>query len=379
MASPASYWKNVVILLVATGCLERYDPPVSNDKVSFLVVDGFMNTSSQTTSVKLTTALGLSETESIPFVEQANVSVEDENGNAIPLSEKGKGNYEITSSTFTTNKKYRLRIQLPDGRKYQSDYIQSLVAPPIDSVTWKGNNTGTTIYVNTHDDTNATRYYKWKYTETWSYTSLYYSYYKVEGGQAIYRTPEENIYYCWGSEPSTAVLVNSTTQLDKDVVRDFPLTIVPKGSRKLSKIYSILVEQRAIDEKAYEYWTKLQKTTESLGGLFDPLPSQVIGNIHSENNASETVLGYFSASSVHQKRIFIDFYDLPGYLLVFNYGVNCLKDGLKADKVNELPPNQLIVESYGLQVIEGYVTATAACVDCRTFGGTTTKPDFWPW
>lgn len=379
MASPTSYWKNVVILLVTTGCLERYDPPVSNDKVSFLVVDGFINISSQTASVKLTTAIGLSETESIPYVAQANVSVEDENGNAIPLSEKGKGNYEITSAAFTINKKYRLHIQLSDGRKYQSDYVQPLAAPPIDNITWKGNNTGTTIYVNTHDDTNATRYYKWKYTETWSYTSLYYSYYKVEGGQAIYRTPEENIYYCWGNEPSTAVLVNSTTQLDKDVVRDFPLTIVPKGSRKLSKIYSILVEQSAIDENAYEYWTKLQKTTESLGGLFDPLPSQVIGNIHRDNNASETVLGYFSASSVQQKRIFINFYDLPGNLLVFNYGVNCLKDGLKADKVNELPPNQLIIESYGLQVIEGYVTATAACVDCRTFGGTTTKPDFWPW
>lgn len=378
MTAPRSYWTNIFILFVATGCLEHYDPPLSNEKANFLVVDAFINTTSQTASVRLTTALGLSQTEAIPFVEQAEVVVEDENGSTISLKEKGKGDYGITSTSFTNNKKYRLHIHLPDGRKYQSDYIQPLVSPPIDSITWKGNNTGTTIYVNTHDDHNQTRYYKWNYTETWSYTSLYYSYYKTEGGKAIYRTPEENIYYCWGNEPSTTILVNSTTQLSKDVVRDFPLTIVPKGSRKIAKIYSILVEQKAIDEKAYGYWTKLQKTTESLGGLFDPLPSQVIGNIYSESGESETALGYFSAGSVQQKRIFIDFYDLPDNLLVFNYGVDCLLNGIKADKVNELLPDQLLIESYGTPVILGYVTATAACVDCRTFGGTTTKPDFWP-
>jgi len=377
MASPKSYWKIILILPLVTGCLEHYDPPVSNDKVGFLVVDGFINTTLQSASVKLTDALGLSLSKSFPAVTQAKVSIEEEGGNFISLSEKENGNYEINYS-FVNTKKYRLHIQLPDGRNYQSEYIQPLTVPPLDSITWKGHANGVTIYANAHDDTNQTRYYKWRYTETWSYNSFFYSYYKLEGGQAVFRTPEESIYYCWGNEPSTTILVNATTQLDKDIVHEFPLTIVPRGSRKLSRIYSILVEQRALDEKVYNYWIQLQKTTESLGGLFDPLPSQVTGNIYNENDASETVLGYFSGGNVQQKRIFIEFNDLPDNLRAFDSGGNCEKGSIKADKLSELGSDKLLLQSFGANVIEGYITSSIDCVDCRTFGGTTTKPDFWP-
>ena len=37
------------------------------------------------------------------------------------------------------------------------------------TISWKPENGGIKIYVNTHDLENNTRYYDWKYEETWEF------------------------------------------------------------------------------------------------------------------------------------------------------------------------------------------------------------------
>ncbi|MEJ7664694.1 MAG: DUF4249 family protein [Hymenobacter sp.] len=51
-------------------------------------------------------------------------------------------------------------------------------------------------------------------------------------------------------------------------------------SSKLYYLYSILVRQYALTPEEFAYWDKLRKNTENLGTLFDPLPSQLSGNVH---------------------------------------------------------------------------------------------------
>src|SRR4029077_18302881 len=70
--------------------------------------------------------------------------------------------------------------------------------------------------------------------------------------------------------------------------------------------YSINLRQYPLDLEAYQYWLTVQKNSQSLGGLFDLQPSQLRGNIHSVTNPTDPVLGYVSASSVTEKRIYID-------------------------------------------------------------------------
>jgi hypothetical protein len=70
--------------------------------------------------------------------------------------------------------------------------------------------------------------------------------------------------------------------------------------------YSILVKQYALTEDGYHYYQILKKNTESLGSIFDAQPSELTCNFHSLQDPTEIVIGFFSASSVVQKRIFID-------------------------------------------------------------------------
>ena len=53
----------------------------------------------------------------------------------------------------------------------------------------------------------------------------------------------------------------------------------------------------SIEEKAFKYWENIKKQIYAEGKLFDPLATQVCGNIKCISDPSRLVLGYFSTSS----------------------------------------------------------------------------------
>jgi hypothetical protein len=129
-------------------------------------------------------------------------------------------------------------------------------------------------------------------------------------GEIIPREPNDMTSTCYKTVPSTNIIVGSTIRLSEDVVHDLPLTYIPQEDSRLSILYSILVRQRVIEETEFEFWQDLQKVTESVGGLFDSQPYEILGNVHTMDG-SVPVLGYFSAGFMAEKRIFVSLQDLP--------------------------------------------------------------------
>src|SRR5205085_5124378 len=139
---------------------------------------------------------------------------------------------------------------------------------------------------------------------------------------------------------------------------------IPKGSIKLSIKYSILLEQKALTEEAYNYWLNLKKNTESLGGLFDPLPSEITGNIHSLRNPNEAIIGYFSGGSVEKKRIFINANEIPASVSLY-YPPQCVMDTISVKEIANIPSSTLLIDAlYMGPSIIGYLSAPAQCIDC---------------
>jgi hypothetical protein len=44
--------------------------------------------------------------------------------------------------------------------------------PPIDSISWKRDEEGVRVFVNTHNPEGNTRYYRWEFEETWEIRSI---------------------------------------------------------------------------------------------------------------------------------------------------------------------------------------------------------------
>ncbi|MEJ1241651.1 DUF4249 domain-containing protein [Chryseolinea sp. T2] len=371
-----------VALSCLMGCLDPYPAPVSQSDLNLLVVDGFINASDQSANVRLTAALPL-DTVAVPeVIDDARVFIERNDGAIVHLTGTGKGNYVTSSATWDMNAEYRLNITLASGENYRSDFITLIHTPNIDSIIFREDKNALGFYVNTHEPSGNGRYYKWDYDETWEHTSSFVSFYKLIGGEAIERSIDERIYICWSSLPSANILIYNTLNLSDDLVSNFKLSSVPAGSERLSRRYSINVKQRTLSKAEYEFWSKLRETTEELGGLFDPMPYAVTGNIHGENN-DNVVLGYFGGGEVKEQRIFVGLNDLPRNIANQTMRAPCLPDEIQSVPLANLrvmsPVTTILLEPIYVQGvgIVGYTFSHPSCADCRTQGGTTTIPDFW--
>src|SRR6188768_333793 len=99
---------SVLTVFFFATCVEPFDPPLSDNEVNFLVVDGFVNTSDNSATVKLTHAVSLASSD--PFMPEKNavVSIEEESGGSFVLSEQGAGVYTANSLPLNLAKKYKL-------------------------------------------------------------------------------------------------------------------------------------------------------------------------------------------------------------------------------------------------------------------------------
>ncbi|SFH11946.1 DUF4249 domain-containing protein [Pedobacter insulae] len=370
----------VGLVLSLIGCKEPFTPETTSKNSNILVVEGFINAGLDSTIIKLSRTVILTNKNVINPETGATLIIETSANEARTLVEKEKGLYVTSALNFGVNKKYRLKIRTNKGANYVSDFVDARVAPPIDSVNYVVKPEGLQLYVNASDPANNTRYYRWEYEESWIFYSRYNSSSIWKGGPiAVERYPEESIFKCWGNAKSSTILLGSSIKLSKDVIHLSPLTDIVSSSERLTEKYSILVKQYALNKETYEFWQNLKKNTESLGSIFDVLPSQLTGNIRNEADGSEPVIGYISAGTTQQRRIFIEKSDLPKWQVKDPYGC-MLPDTVPLFRQKDIFPGNLIVPIEAIYSPAGFLIAhlasSRACVDC-TIRGTVKKPIFW--
>ncbi|MGB6153273.1 MAG: DUF4249 family protein, partial [Pricia sp.] len=144
--------------------------------------------------------------------------------------------------------------------------------------------------------------------------------------------------------------------------------------------YSILVRQQVISSEAYSYFETLKDFSQSESLFSESQPGFINGNIRSEPDAEEKVVGYFTVASLTEKRIFFEHNDF-------------FPDGPAPDFVNacefDAPDYRILVEKirsgevkYVLPntdpgPMEGpYLVVPDICGDCTVFGSNVV-PDFW--
>ncbi len=378
------------LALLFAGCTDPYLPDIIRTPPSYLVVDGFLNAQGVTT-IKLSRTYAIASAKAPPAEAKATAYLEEEAGPRFALAEGPAGTYASAPLVLNTARRYRLHLTTLAGQEYASDFEPVKITPPIDEVHWRAENTGVNIFVNAHDATGATQYYRWETDETWEITPVYRPQVEYVGGKIRdIVVPYPTI--CWGNAHSTVVQIDKTTALSQDVVADFRVRQLPATSERLYSRYSILVQQQALTKEEYAYWELLRKNTESIGTLFDPQPAQVTGNVHCLSNAADLALGFVGAHSLTEKRIFIRRQELPSAWTVSTGYENCLPpDSVFIDRPPPVRyPEAILAAAFapgsGSLPIEaiyskagalvGYTTKSNDCVDCRTRGAAV-RPAFW--
>jgi hypothetical protein len=370
-------------IAIIYSCQKLYNPATTVTNANVLVVEGLINTGTDTTKIKLSRTVIIANKTTANSETKAVVTVEDAQNNTHALTETAKGIYASAGLNLDPAKQYRLRIKTSNGNTYLSDFVDVKITPVIDSVGFKTDGAQLQIYANTHDDTNNTRYYKYDYSETWQFNTKYSSFFVTNGIDIEIRS--QDITTCFAHDTSANTTINSTAALSQDVVYQFPLTTIDASSEKIETKYSILLTQQALTKDAYAFWQNMKKNTEQLGSIFDAQPSQLTGNVHNAANPAEPVIGYVSAGTTQQKRIYITKAQLPSTWHTI-YPYNCGLDS--AYTVNPVTKSMdvaklLIPKTSDAIIIQpfddhggGYLFTDAFCADC-TIRGFKQQPAFW--
>ncbi|MBB6128595.1 DUF4249 domain-containing protein [Mucilaginibacter lappiensis] len=376
----------ITLLAVIVSCKKPYNPPIVSSDNHYLVVEGVINSGNDSTIINLSRTVKLSENVSTQLVANYTVAVEGEQGNSYALQSEGNGIYDIGPMHLDPSQKYRLHITTPDGKQYASDYEVVKQTPPIDSVGFTPKSNYLQIYANAHDATNNTRYYRWDYSETWRFHAKFQSGFIVDAGAVRLRHANEGIYYCYGNDKSSNIVLGSSEKLSQDVIFQSPITTISSDAEKLELRYSILLKQYALTKAGYQFWENLKKNTEQLGSIFDAQPTQLQGNIHNISDPTEPVIGYISVTNPQSKRIYINKGQLPDNWIE-KYPYEC---GMPDSAFFFHPmtgTNDVlfyIIQGGGIPVtgiftplgIAGYTYSSPDCADC-TIRGKAQKPSFW--
>jgi hypothetical protein len=377
--------KNILYLfylvLLLSNCVQEFNPP-SQGYDNLLVIEAFLSDSEDPFEVKLSRSTPIDTSAFIPE-SGASVRLSSDSGEEYALVESVDPGVYLYNGPIHAQigKSYQIHVGTRNGNQYESSMVTMRETPEIDSVSFRfeeqasASLKGVQIYIDTHDPANNTWYYRWEWDEAWMFQTPYDSYLIWDNGQILPR--DERINTCWKFGRSTSIDLSTTKNLSVDNISDYPLLYVSDQSDRLKLKYSINVKQYALSEESYNYWLELQKATESLGTLFDPQPTIVQGNIYNINDESDLVLGYFDASSVREKRIFITRGGLPPMRLP-NYYAVCTDSIVSRGAIQEMEDQNwlLVSETTNEAGFPAYLMSYPWCIDC-TLHGTNKRPDFW--
>jgi hypothetical protein len=381
------------LFLLFNRCVEPFMPVLDeNDAVNLLVVEGLITNE--------TGAFGVSLTSTVPVynndpniideyqpVTGAVVQITDDRGNTYLLVESRAGWYETENKDlkgipgFT----YTLLINTIVGNQYESLPVLMKEVPDIDTVHYEEvshtyfdqetpyDENQLNILVDTRAPGDEIAYFKWDFEETWEFEMP--GYVLVGHGTGPYAPPpsmesidmEFEKKHCWVSESSSSILIKSTIDSPSNEIKNFVLQSIGPPDDRLNLKYSILVKQYVINRDLYNFFNLLRESNKETGGIYEKTPAQIIGNIRC-CDGSKQALGYFMASAVKTKRIFIS----PDEHEVVNgtaYG-NC---GWTTDKPRYQPV--YLYGTYGNEETQVW-SSNKYCTDCRV-RGTNIQPDFW--
>ncbi len=299
------------ILLAMDSCVTPVIPKLNaDDSRPILVVEGQITDQEGPFKVKLTWTSPVSDADNPLPVDNADVKIIDDQGHSYDLSIRGRGIYRTLESNLKgiPGNRYTLIITtMDDGLQYTSTPVLMQQVPDIDSVyfeqvkhswiTKEGlpqEENWVNILIDAHDPSGITKYWRWEYEETYG----------------VYVGPNLT---CWVTDvPSASIIVTSTTEKPADELTGFIVRSIGPYNPQLRVRYSILVKQYSIDADLYNYLIKLRDFNETPGGIYSKIPIPLYGNITCCNNTRKA-LGYFTASSLKEKRLLIRKSD--GYLM----------------------------------------------------------------
>ncbi len=398
-----SYKAFICILILLSGCVEEFIPEtiVFED---LLVVEATITDEFKFQEVKLSRTFQFEQ--ELTFESEADVKIIDSNQNVYQFNETEPGKY-ISTNMFSIQPSisYTLKIITKNNRSYSSTSSQlpSNTAQITDVSYQRTTNSdgidGIDILVDSFDPSINASYYRYEYEETYVIAPPFWSPHEAvilsDSPPFIvdFTQRTENERICFNTISSNSIVQTQTNGLMENRITKFPIRFIAQNASIIRDRYSILVKQHVQSLEAYTYYQTLSDFSNSESVFSENQPGFIEGNIFSEIDSNEKVIGFFEINSVSSKRLFFNYRDVfpnenkpPFFAECIDLESPLLTD---ANNLNFSPLiDQLNSGEYEifdlnfefftdeLDPIRPFILINRECSDCTVFG-TNVKPDFW--
>jgi len=324
-------------------CYKPYYANVITDKKA-LVVDGLITNEKVSYKVRLTYAAPFDSAVSAIPVTSAKVTVMDNHTKLYSYHETGNGYYVSDSLSFTGHPgyEYTLYITTSEGDRYESDPQKLLPAKQPDNVYAEFDSQETLnritglvelthggdilIDIKNRADTlphlriTSDLVLQYYYIDCPMFSPCYYFY----CWQTINADPNINLTGEGYSANSASVIKHKVCFID-DNINCYAVSYA-KGRQEPDLSYIgvktmtyqfymvhhrlIYLKQYSLNNSAYLYYKSMNEQLRSDGKLFDPIATQLIGNIKCITNPDKKAFGFFETSSVSLSAYTVDFKNL---------------------------------------------------------------------
>ena len=410
----------VLSLLIYQGCTEEIPLQQETEFEEVLVVEATITNELKNQVIMLSKAFRLDEAGPKPET-NATVKVIDENGVNYDFSETENGIY--TSNTMFAaqpNIDYHLEIITGDGKTYNSTNMSFSQPTKIDNIYAErdfneNGEEGVSIYVDTEDATNSSKYYRYVYKETYkiiapTYSPLklnvlnddfpidprqFSSFQEIQDYLVELVNRDKEVRICYNTALSNNIIIANTNNFEEDNLKKFRVRFLNRDNYIISHRYSILIEQYVQSPEAHNFYDVLKAFSISESIFSENQLGFLQGNL-SANNDNNKVIGFFEVSAVDSKRIYFNYVDLfpsedlPPYYIFCDDGrlPQLFRTDPFTGDIVESDLQDLIKEGFqyfsenpgNIPEFSGpffpYLMVPPACGDCTVLGETKV-PDFW--
>lgn len=260
----------IVFTLSLNSCREAIDVDL-NEANPKAVITARLSAGTHDFEVKVTQTTSYFDNLAPKTIDDASVTITDQQGNATLLTPMGNGSYKALNYTATANQTYTLKV-VAQGKTYTANsFLSPLV--PLDSLTYEVSqfqgfgdikDTNYTVYCNVKDPAD-----------------------------------QQNAY-------RGILTLNDTLRIEADDIYTFTdeftngnLIRIPYFGKRFKKGDKVQIELLNIDYASDLYWQSLSQIVENRGGGSSASPANPVSNMKGG------ALGYFEASSSSTKTIVI--------------------------------------------------------------------------
>jgi len=304
-----------LLLIISLGlwaCVDEIKLNVDTDQRT-VVVDGFVTDSLGDFALKLSesSVIGIGNDNILDPISGATIQLMDDSGVSYPYVEFEEGAYELRNFKALRGKAYYVDIVVPNGNHYQSKPAMLRASSVLDSVSFDvreesfRNNAGdfvTELLISTNIATDLSQsaelpFLRWRVSGEYQIQESYPG--ALNPGRCYVKTNLDinDIRLLDASTLNGGTVFGQTIS---ETVYDF----------RFGEQFCFHISQYAISEEEFNYWNNIKEVIDIDGGLFDPPPGTVIGNIFNVDDPNEIPVGYFSVASIDFKRAFVNALEL---------------------------------------------------------------------